>query len=273
MAPNPLKPILDRLFPSLMDARRAYNLRRDNKKLFDARQISSRRAIYGDEEISVLTGPFKGMRYIDDRVWGPIEPRWLGTYESELHGVITTVIQRGYETVIDVGSAEGYYAVGLARACPAAIVFSYEVDPWSRRQQRQMCSLNGVSNLFLVGRCTHDEMVRRATDRTLLICDIEGFERDLLDPKRAPALMKIDILVEVHRCGDVTMKGMENHLRNRFSETHAIEVFFAVPRTVKDKEEIPASATVELAYLDEWRDAGQVWLWMQSRRSVDGRKS
>jgi hypothetical protein len=39
-----------------------------------------------------------------------------------------------------------------------------------------------------------------ADRRVLVLCDIEGAERDLLDPLAAPALAGMDIIVESHEC-------------------------------------------------------------------------
>ena len=45
----------------------------------------------------------------------PIFSKLLGFYEKELQKVIKNLIKRDCEIVVDVGCAEGYYTVGLAR--------------------------------------------------------------------------------------------------------------------------------------------------------------
>jgi hypothetical protein len=52
---------------------------------------------------------------LNETVWGPIEPKWLGTYELELHSIIKGILRAEYNTIIDIGSAEGYYSVGLGK--------------------------------------------------------------------------------------------------------------------------------------------------------------
>ncbi len=66
----------------------------------------------------VLDGPFKGMAYPVRAAEGARAARVLGAYEAGLEPVIETIIRRAYATVIDIGCAEGYYAVGLARRMP-----------------------------------------------------------------------------------------------------------------------------------------------------------
>ena len=45
----------------------------------------------------------------------PIFSKLLGFYEKELQKVIKNLIKRDCEIAVDVGCAEGYYTVGLAR--------------------------------------------------------------------------------------------------------------------------------------------------------------
>lgn len=69
-----------------------------------------------------------------------------------------------------------------------------------------------------------------------MICDIEGYEYELLDPAKTPALRQCDILVELHefeRAG-LTMEGGRDELMRRFSVSHDIEIVSAQPRYVPD---------------------------------------
>ena len=86
----------------------------------------------------VLHGPFAGMDYTSEASEGGLAPRLLGTYEAELHPALAAVAARGLQLIYDVGCAEGYYAVGLARAVPGARVRAYGVaeartEPWAPR--------------------------------------------------------------------------------------------------------------------------------------------
>ena len=52
------------------------------------------------------------------------------------------IIRTPHSVIIDVGNAEGYYSVGLAKCIRDGTVYSYDVDPWARRQQRRLARLN-----------------------------------------------------------------------------------------------------------------------------------
>ena len=68
----------------------------------------------------VASGPFAGMRHGDIAVGSVLTVKLLGTYEKELWPIIDQIIATAYPLIIDIGAAEGYYAVGLAMRIPAA---------------------------------------------------------------------------------------------------------------------------------------------------------
>lgn len=251
---------------------KARRMRRHFRDAFLARQTRMKTRIYDKSDPVVLSGPFAGMKYFNEVVWGPIEPRWLGTYEQELHPIIERIFQTNYSNVIDVGSAEGYYAVGLAVRFPLARVYSYDIDPWARSQQRRLARLNGVDNLKIGKRCTSAELTDHISGRALLVCDIEGGEYDLLNPNETPALRKCDILVELHDHGGYhfTPQSGADELASSFSASHEITRIDVAPsRCVSTLDaKIRAKLTAqELAdSIAEHRSPGQLWLWLEARQ-------
>jgi hypothetical protein len=64
--------------------------------------------------LRVAGGPFQGLHYPHRRSVGSAPlPKLLGSYESELHAALEQLLTEEHETVVDIGCAEGYYAVGL----------------------------------------------------------------------------------------------------------------------------------------------------------------
>lgn len=223
-------------------------------------------AVYPDGHIEVLGGPFAGMRYFNEVVWGPITPKWFGSYEQELHDVIRDVLDRQYNVIVDVGAAEGYYAVGLARLFPGASVFSYDIDPFARKLQDNLARLNNVENLRIGTRCTYDDL-SVLSKGGLLISDIEGFEYDLLDPSCAPSLLQCDILIEVHPFRGLSSDQVRDALLKRFAPTHRaqlLKVRARDPSTYDSWSGHVLDQKVLLAALDEHRELSQEWLWIQT---------
>jgi len=218
----------------------------------------------------VLNGPFAGMLYLNEPVWGSITPRWIGSYESCLWPVVNEIIKRSYARVIDVGCAEGYYAAGFCRSLPGAEVFAFDLDPDSRIQVQKLWKLNGSPGRLTVrGLLNHAELERLASLGHLLVCDIEGGEMQLLDPAACPALNGLDILVEVHQTGGASPEANAAILKQRFASTHEI---------IQIDEKARATHFDHVSHLDgdtlkkaisEGRPYPQVWLWMKSLRNAD----
>jgi hypothetical protein len=170
----------------------------------------------------ILSGPFEGMNYLDESNGSVLWAKLVGTYECELIPVIEGIITRKYAVIIDIGCAEGYYAVGLALKTNA-LVKAFDIDQEATKNLKRLAELNQVSERISVDREFSPVMLsQHKNDNVLLICDVEGAEKELLDPQKYPELCNTDILVEVH---DGEMNGViHNLLVDRFKDSHNIEV-------------------------------------------------
>src|SRR6185437_13753235 len=107
--------------PALLNAILTWRGRWRCKRLYGPIADKVRPKLYGEKSIEVLNGPFKGLKFVGQSNIGVIIPKWVGSYESQLHPIIESVVSAGdYQTIIDVGAAEGYYSVGLAWRLPEA---------------------------------------------------------------------------------------------------------------------------------------------------------
>jgi hypothetical protein len=224
----------------------------------------------------VLGGPFKGMRYIAAARGSSLVTKLLGTYEMELHPFVTSLPRSAPDTVIDVGAAEGYYAVGLARMLPAARVITFDFDPVAVDLMRQLAQQNGVTERIDVrGNCTHSTLEAACGSSTLplVVCDCEGYEDVLLDPAAVPSLRRAMILVELH---EHVVPGVGGRIRQRFESTHEVEIIPTRPRDVNDlspeaRAALPAGAAerVTADVLDEHRPGLMSWFVMRPRVSAN----
>lgn len=215
----------------------------------------------------VSGGPFAGMIYSTTATEGALIARLLGVYESELHPHIEAFAAEGLDCVIDVGCAEGYYAVGLARRMPGVTVYAHDILESARAACAGMAAANGVADrVILGGEFQPEDFQRFAGRRVLVMVDAEGAEADILDPARGPALAGMNIIVETH---DVYRPGALATLLERFSPTHDIQ---RVDQDFKAYE--PQWWTRDLTHLDqlltvwEWRQRPTPWLVMRPRTAV-----
>jgi hypothetical protein len=191
----------------------------------------------------VRHGPFEGMAYLEglETTSGDLVAKLAGTYESELSGVVAEWAAAGFPHVVDVGSAEGYYAVGFAHAMPGTTVHAYDIDPLAREHCAAMAQLNGVGERVRIGDlCTPATLAGLPEEGVALLADCEGYERTLLDPGAAPRLRGWTILVELHEFLDPDITTV---ISERFAGSHDVELIEERPH---DGAGIP-----ELEFLDE----------------------
>jgi hypothetical protein len=261
------------LSPELFHWCRSVHLRKRFRRQFSFDQRLFREAFYpGNRTPEVLTGPFRGMFYLDETVWGPITPKWAGSYEMELEDIIAAIVRYGYDRIVNIGCAEGYYAVGLAMLNHRCEVLAFDSDPFARRQARRLARLNfAAERIRVFGKCTHFRLNRAIKGKTLVVSDIEGHESALLDPAKAPGLKNVDLLVEVHEEPDSScMQRAEERFAGRFVGSHMIERRVSQNREKWMREhqslwQDKVSRERMAKSLDEARSGPQVWLWVRVR--------
>jgi hypothetical protein len=182
-------------------------------------------------------GIFKGMRYVNESICGSILPKYLGLYEIELVPVFEQLFTLNLGKIIDVGAAEGYYAVGLALRFPGSPVIAYEATEEGRELLQQVIAGNGVARqVQMRGHCDAP-MLKAETDacdpnvQHLLVMDVEGAEEDLLRLHAPEDLGNFHIVIELH---DWVDPGMGDRLRDKFAPTHTSSIIDARRREFAD---------------------------------------
>ncbi len=267
---NPIKKAINKHTPSLYRLLASINFFLKCRKRLGSSQKLVHKTVFPEGNIKVLGGPFEGMAYYNKTIWGTITSKWLGCYEQEIQPAIEEIIRKKYPVIVDVGAAEGYYAVGLALMLPDSKVVSYDIDPIARIRQKQLAKLNNVHNLDIKKLCSYSELQELTARETVMICDIEGFEHELLDPAYAPRLSEIDILVEIHRFGERSVEEVLSTIMGRFEQSHNITTFVQRKRDMEPmREKVKALRDLndfDCAFaLDEGRYEGQKWLWMKAK--------
>lgn len=216
---------------------------------------------------TVLNGPFRGMRYPKEALLNRLGgPKLLGSYECELHPVIDGVVWPDFKKVLDIGCAEGYYAVGISRLFGGDI-YAFDTEPREGVLCRELAIINEVSDrVFTRDWADHKTLVEHCSGkRCFVMCDCEGYEIKLLTQAAVAALEYSDLLIEVH---EKTVPGVSEHLQSSLARTHVVGTRHARPRLVS---EFPATeflgSDAELV-LNEKRSDGLTWIWGRSRAAI-----
>jgi hypothetical protein len=218
------------------------------------------------EGLEVRDGPFAGVRYPNDLEAAPgdLVAKLLGTYERELHGVLADWVAAGHSCVIDVGCAEGFYAVGFAATMPRTTVYAFDIDARARAQCAELARLNGVeARVHVLGACEPSSLDSYPEYGVALLSDCEGYERMLLDPVLAPRLRRWPILVELHEFVD---ESITDTIRARFEQSHEIEIIEGEDRSSDGRPELDfMTRRQRSAVLGERRPGRMRWAYLRPR--------
>jgi hypothetical protein len=152
---------------------------------------------------------------------------------------------------------------------PACRVIAFEAQVEQHPVLRSLARNNQVDGRITLHGFATPQSLREAlaqrpseAERAIVICDVEGFEEELLDPSAVPELIHADVLVELH---EFARPGIGEKLRQRFAKTHRITEIHARARTPAD---FPAGVELEgslkLLAMHESRPGEMSWLWMDA---------
>jgi 2-polyprenyl-3-methyl-5-hydroxy-6-metoxy-1,4-benzoquinol methylase len=111
---------------------------------------------YLNDDWRVRHGPFSGMQCASVSSGSLLSPKIIGSYESPIHCWIIDAITRNYNTILDIGCAEGYYAVGFALKSQDSKVYAYDTESLARENTAELAQLNGVSDRVPHTESVHD---------------------------------------------------------------------------------------------------------------------
>jgi hypothetical protein len=221
--------------------------------------------------LTVRRGPLAGLSYLPELAQssGDLVAKLVGTYEQELHPALAGWIAAPPATIVDIGSAEGTYAVGLAVAIPGVRVLAFDIDTRARELCAAMAQLNGVADRVQVGgECTHD-VLNGLEDAVIgLFLDCEGCELQLLQPELVPAMARWPVIVELHDFVDASITAT---IARRFAATHDVQI---VEGTARDPAAVPeldgVEGRVRAALLSEFRPTAMRWAVLTPRGGAPG---
>jgi hypothetical protein len=258
---------------------------KNNTKLINKYKIYRDNYIYGvgakvDKEIAdkmfsakqVLNGPFKDMIYPEmASVGSTLYPKLLGSYEYELQGIIYHCIQKNYSQIIDIGCAEGFYAVGFAMKIPNCTVYAYDIDATALMLCEKMANINGVTErVFLNSKCSSETLKNFSyVGKTLILCDCEGYEDNLFTSENINVFETHDLLIEVH---DFVNEKISSNLIKLFYKTHNIQVIKSLsdsrkPYLINSPELDNLDLEIKYAIMAESRPEEMEWLYCTSKQS------
>ena len=215
----------------------------------------------------VASGPFKGLKYPGVRSYGSaLLPKLIGSYESELHETLEALLTNDYATIVDIGCAEGYYAIGIALRSQSAKVYAFDTSPDAQAICLEMAKLNGAANRVTIGSFCDENTLRAISlgNRSLIICDCEGYEGKLFTKELCAFLAPHDLIIETHDFIDIELSAK---MREVFASTHRIQSFKSTDdiqkaHTYSFPQVLPYDRRTRRLILGERRPGTMEWLVM-----------
>jgi hypothetical protein len=190
------------------------------------REVGARLAQMFDH--TVRYGPFAGLRLGPAVAWGTdTGSMLLGLYEQEVLTELARTLP-ARRTFIDIGGANGYYAVGVLVAGLADRACCFERSEQARAVIAANAELNGVAaRLRIFGTAAPGFHAEIAADhppsQCVLFVDIEGAEFELLDDGLLEAFRGAVVFVELHEWffpdGAERLRRLRTRVEERFTIT------------------------------------------------------
>jgi SAM-dependent methyltransferase len=213
------------------------------------------------QNLEVQDGPFKGMKYPQfDSVCSTVYPKLLGTYEKELWDTLDRLNEAEYTEILDIGCAEGYYAIGLGIIHPKSKIYAYDTSDKARKLCKEMAALNNIPDRVIIkAECTADELKTFPfTGKGLIISDCEGFEKELFNENNISNLATCDLIIETHDFIDISIS---TYLKQLLDKSHNIY-------SIKSTDDIQKALTYNVKGLEEFTFSDKKHLLAERRPAI-----
>lgn len=177
------------------------------KKYIGYKDAISRRIDFLDKknlklfDYTVRYGPFLGLKFSKESWWGISTSQLIGIYEKEVLDSLCELSGK-YKNFINIGAADGYYAIGVLKNNLFRKSFCYEISANGRKMIEKNSELNGVSDRISIKAEAeldfYDDFSETDLKDSVLFIDIEGAEFDLLTKDVLSAFKNSVIYIEIH---------------------------------------------------------------------------
>jgi len=151
----------------------------------------------------VAYGNFNGMKLNKNMYWAKNDliTHILGVYENHVLEKLIEFSKRGNFPFIDIGAADGYFAVGMAFSKIFKKVYAFEVNESGRDSLNKNAENNTCKDKIVIGNKANFDTIKKIVvenNGAVILIDIEGSEFDLLDKKLLKSLANCYIVCELH---------------------------------------------------------------------------
>ena len=153
---------------------------------------------------SVAYGPFKGMKFNPNSTWSKYDliTQTLGVYEKHILEKLILFSKKQNLHFIDIGAADGYFAIGAAYSNIFKKVYAFDKSEISLKNIIINININGCRDKVVVkGEANYENLKKTIIDCNhcaVILIDVEGFEFELLDEKMLRCFSNSYVICELH---------------------------------------------------------------------------
>ena len=188
----------------------------------------------------------------------------LGTYEEHILQKMIHFSKKGSSLLIDIGAADGYFAVGMAYANFYEKVCAFEIEQEGRDRILENAVANKCDHKIKVyGEANVASVLKviEGVDKATVLIDIEGAEYGLLSHEMISILKNHYVICELHPWMVIEGDIFQNQLLDRASEQFDIEMIKRDSYHPNDFSEFYNLSDEErLVAVGEGRDKNMQWM-------------
>lgn len=241
----------------------------DTKQSARQRVLGHLKALYGGQ---VQYGLFRGMELGEESWWSryDVSTKILGVYEEHVLAKLGEFYSFSTAPFIDIGAADGYFAIGVAKSLPAEKVFAFEISERGRSVLKDNSQINGCLSAIEVGEEASYESVANILSEhgsAFVLIDIEGDEYELLNNEMLALLSSSTVIVELHPRKVTDGSRLQEKLMQNAAKYFETEILIRETYNPNMFEELSEFSDEDrLLAFSEGRKANGLWLALSPKQ-------
>ena len=246
--------------------------------LFEKKKYEISLNLYEEHNNLVIHGPYKGMFFSENNHWGigDLGPKIIGLYEFEVQNKLLDLVNNfKIENFVNIGAAEGYHAIGIAKKTKVQNFVLYEIDKKGQEilkdnilnnELKKNIEIENEANLNSI----YELNKKFDFSKTLFLVDIEGSELNLFNDEILGLLKNSFLIIENHKF--LLSEAKQNkyqELINKFNDNFSMEIIRNTGRNVSQINEISNLSENELMMISsESRPKMMEWFVLTPKTNI-----
>ena len=241
-------------------------------KVKDVIKAKALKIVHDKYKNVISFGLFSGMKLSKNPWWGSYDQisKILGEYEKEVLEKLSYFLSLNKNsTFVDIGAADGFYAVGVAFKNLAKHTYAFEISQQGRSELKKNAILNQCYEKITILEKANKETLKKIykeLKNAVIIIDIEGSEYDLLDIDVLDLFKNSIVIIELHPNKIKNGKIRENELEENAKKYFKISKIYRDvyrPNSFKIFNEL--SDDERLLAFSEGRSRNPKWLVLEPK--------